>query len=108
MNDQFRSPTLAEDLADGCIKIAQLNKTGIYNISGPDYMSILELVERVADYYGLSKENINEVSSDTLNQKAKRPLKTGFNIQKAIKELAYSPATFEKGLAIVDAQLTKI
>ena len=108
VNDQFRTPTLAEDLADGCVKIAQQSKTGIYNISGDEFMSILELVERVANYFELTKENINVISSLTLNQAAKRPMITGFNIQKAIKDLAYSPVSFEQGLSIVKAQLKEI
>jgi dTDP-4-dehydrorhamnose reductase len=108
VNDQFRTPTLAEDLAEGCVKIAQQSKTGIYNISGDEFMSILELVERVANYFELTKENINVISSLTLNQAAKRPMITGFNIQKAIKDLAYSPVSFEQGLSIVKAQLKEI
>lgn len=39
--------TLAEDLADGCIRIAKRGATGIFNLSGPDGMNILELVQRV-------------------------------------------------------------
>jgi len=44
VNDQFRAPTLAEDLAQGCISTAIKGATGIYHISGKDIMSILEMV----------------------------------------------------------------
>jgi len=40
VDDQFRTPTLAEDLADGCILMVQKKAKGIYNISGKDFMSI--------------------------------------------------------------------
>ena len=60
VDDQFRSPTLAEDLADGCILLVQKKAQGIYNISGKDFMSILQLVHQVADYYGLDKSLINQ------------------------------------------------
>ena len=43
VDDQFRTPTLAEDLAEGCIRIALKKAKGIFNISGKDFMSILEL-----------------------------------------------------------------
>ncbi|HXB42175.1 MAG TPA: SDR family oxidoreductase, partial [Bacteroidia bacterium] len=39
VDDQFRTPTLAEDLADGCILIAEKKVHGVYNISGKDFMS---------------------------------------------------------------------
>lgn len=34
VSDQFRTPTLAEDLAEGCCQVALRKATGIYNISG--------------------------------------------------------------------------
>ena len=55
VDDQFRSPTLAEDLAAGCILIAEKKATGIYHLSGPKTMSILELVYSVADFWKLDK-----------------------------------------------------
>ena len=105
IDDQFRSPTLAEDLADGCILIAEKKATGIYHLSGKDIMSILELVYRVADYYGLDKGCITPIKTATLNQKAKRPPKTGFILDKAINDLGYSPHSFEEGLAVITEQL---
>jgi dTDP-4-dehydrorhamnose reductase len=105
VNDQFRTPTLAEDLADGCILIADKGATGIFNISGKDFMSIYDIVVQVADYFKLDKNLINPISSSSLNQPAKRPPKTGFILDKAMKELGYNPHTFEEGLAIVAQQL---
>lgn len=105
VDDQFRSPTLAEDLADGCILIADKKAKGIYHLSGPKTLSILELVYAVAGYWNLDKSLITPSKSDTLNQAAKRPPRTGFDISKARKELGYNPHSFEDGLKILDAQL---
>lgn len=107
IDDQFRSPTLAEDLAQACRLALEKNAFGIFNVSGKDIMSIFEMVERMADFYKCDKSNINKVSSDTLNQKAKRPPKTGFVLDKAIKELGYQPHSFEQGLQILENQLIK-
>lgn len=107
VDDQFRMPTLAEDLAEGCLLAATKHASGIFNISGKDFMSIIELVKRVAAFYGFSDACINPVSSSTLNQPAKRPPKTGFVLTKAMNELGYEPHSFEKGLAIVEEQLKK-
>jgi len=105
VDDQFRTPTLAEDLAMGCFLAEDKSAEGIFNISGPDFMSIYELVERVADYYGLSKENLNRSDSNSLNQPAKRPPITGFVLEKAKNELGYEPHTFEQGLELISEQI---
>ena len=105
VDDQFRAPTLAVDLAKGCTLIADKQAKGVYHLSGKDLMSILELVNRVADFFKLDKSSISAIKSITLNQTAKRPPKTGFVLDKAIQELGYDPVTFEQGLAIVSQEL---
>jgi dTDP-4-dehydrorhamnose reductase len=105
VDDQWRMPTLAEDLADGCIRIAKRGATGIFHLSGPDGMSILELVHRVGAFFRLDTSVVTPVKSDTLGQPAKRPPKTGFVIEKARRELGYAPKGFEEGLQVVAEQL---
>ena len=105
VNDQWRMPTLAEDLAEACLLAIEKKANGIYHISGKDYMSIADLVRKVADYWGLDKTCINEIGSASLNQTARRPVKTGFVLDKAIKDLGYNPHSFEEGLKILDQQM---
>lgn len=105
VNDQWRTPTLAEDLAEACLLAVENNAQGVYHISGKDYMSIADLVRKVADYWLLDQSLILEISSASLNQKAKRPAKTGFVLDKAIEDLKYNPHSFEEGLKIVDEQM---
>ncbi len=105
VDDQWRMPTLAEDLADGCIRIAKRGATGIFNLSGSDGMSILELVQRVGAYFHLDTSVVTPVKSDSLGQPAKRPPRTGFVLDKARRELGYSPRGFEEGLAVLKKQL---
>lgn len=108
VDDQFRSPTLAEDLADACISAADKKAKGIFHVSGKDIMSILELVYRVADFWNLDKSIVKPIKSDTLNQAAKRPPRTGFILDKAYRELDYKPHSFEDGLKILNEQLKKV
>ena len=108
VNDQWRMPTLAEDLAACCLLAVKKNASGVFNASGKDLMSILEIVERVADHYGLNKSLIKAISAESLNQVAKRPKKTGFILDKAIVELGYSPHSFEEGMAFMDKQLKSL
>lgn len=108
VDDQFRTPTLAEDLADGCILIAEKRATGIYNISGKDFYSILELARVVADYYGLDKSLIKPSKSADIKQPAKRPPITGFIIDKAKRDLGYNPHSFTEGIKILEEQIKLI
>ena len=105
IDDQFRSPTLAEDLADACILSFKKKKFGVYNASGKDIMSIYEMVERIAKHYNYSTDNLNRISTVRLNQKAGRPPKTGFILDKSVRELGYNPHSFEECLEIIDKQL---
>lgn len=105
VNDQWRMPTLAEDLADCCLLAVAKDARGVYNASGKDMMSVSELVERVADFWHLDKSLITQISSEDLKQTAKRPVRTGFILDKTISDLGYKPRSFEEGLAIVDEQL---
>ncbi len=105
ISDQFRSPTLAEDLANACISAAQKRAKGIYHICGLELMSILDIVYTVADYFKLDRKYIHPVTSAELNQAAKRPMRTGFIIDKAMRDLEYRPHTFKEGLEIVEEQL---
>ncbi len=105
VNDQWRMPTLAEDLAMACILAVKKEATGVFNTSGKDMMSILEIVERVADFYGLDKSLIKPISAESLNQIARRPKRTGFVLDKAINELGYQPRSFEEGMQILEQQL---
>ena len=105
VDDQFRTPTLAEDLADGCILIAEKRAKGIYNISGKEFYSILELAQAVADYYHLDKSLINPSRSADIKQPAKRPPITGFIIDKAKSDLGYNPHSFIEGIQILEDQI---
>lgn len=108
VDDQFRSPTYADDLAKGCLLIAEKEKNGIYHLSGKESMSILELVYRVADFYGLDKSTISPVKSESLNQAAKRPPVTGFVLDKANKELGYYPLSFNDGLKLLTKEIEEL
>lgn len=100
VDDQFRAPTWADDLAWGCIRICELNEKGIFHLCGPETFSIYDIVKKVAEFYGYDTKNINRISSTTLNQPAKRPAITGFDLSKARKKLNYNPKTIEETLSL--------
>ncbi|MCP9746955.1 SDR family oxidoreductase [Lacihabitans sp. CS3-21] len=107
VNDQWRTPTLAEDLADGCILIAQKEAEGIFNISGKDLLNPFQMAIMTADYFNLDKSLITEVDGTKFTQPAKRPAKTGFILDKPIEVLGFNPKTFQEGIAFVAEQIGK-
>ena len=52
----------------------------------------------VAKHLNLDVSLIEKVAEKDFDQPAKRPLKTGFNISKAKRELNYKPVSFDEGL----------
>lgn len=107
VTDQFRTPTLAEDLAMGCWLIAQKEAPGIFNISGSDFLTPYEMAIKTAHFYGLPTDLIQQADSSTFSQPAKRPPRTGFILDKAKRELGYRPRTFDEGIALMSQQIAK-
>lgn len=105
VDDQVRTPTLAEDLAAGCILIAEQKAEGIFNISGSDLLTPYEMAMMTADFFELDKNLILKTDSTRFTQPAKRPMKTGFIIEKARKQLGYAPKTFQAGIGILSKQI---
>lgn len=106
VNDQWRTPTLAEDLAQGCYLAAIKKARGVFNISGKDFMSPFDIAVRTAEFFKLDKALIQATDSTKFKQPARRPMKTGFIIDKAKKELGYEPHSFLEGLEIVSKQIS--
>jgi dTDP-4-dehydrorhamnose reductase len=107
VNDQWRTPTLAEDLAMGCYLAAAKNATGIFHISGEKMMTPYDIAMETARFFKLDQSLIKATDSKTFKQPAARPLKTGFDITKAKTELGYTPHTFTEGLSILAGQIQK-
>ena len=105
VNDQWRTPTLAEDLAMGCYLAATKNARGIYNISGKDFITPFDIAVQTAEYFKLDKSLIVPTDSTQFTQTARRPLKTGFIIDKARNELGYEPHSFAQGIEIFARQI---
>ncbi|MBI1341765.1 MAG: sugar nucleotide-binding protein [Terrimonas sp.] len=98
VNDQWRTPTYVEDLAKGIELVIEKKATGTFHISGNEWLSPYAMACGVADQFGFDKKRIVEVSAGTFSQPGKRPPKTGFVIDKAVRELGFQPISFEEGL----------
>ncbi|MEM9022566.1 MAG: dTDP-4-dehydrorhamnose reductase [Bacteroidota bacterium] len=108
VDDQFRTPTYAEDLAEGILRIAQQRASGVFHLSGKDTMSIVELARTVADHFNLDRSLIQPISSASLQQDARRPPRTGFVLDKARETLGFEPRSFQEGLDALARQLRAV
>ncbi|MFZ5999680.1 MAG: SDR family oxidoreductase [Bacteroidota bacterium] len=108
VNDQWRTPTLAEDLAMGCYLAASKKATGIYHISGEGMMTPYDIAIATADFFKLDKSLIQATDSNQFKQPARRPMKTGFIIDKAKRELGYRSHSFQEGLQLLASQITSV
>ncbi len=106
VNDQWRTPTLAEDLALGCWLAVAQQAQGIFHISGKDLMSPYQMALKTAHFFGLDASLIQEVNASVFHEPDKRPPRTGFILTKAQQQLGYQPHSFDEGLAILAQQLT--
>lgn len=105
VDDQLRSPTLAEDLAIGCYLMAEKRAEGVFNISGKDLLTPFDMAVKTANFFKLDTSTMTRADASSFTQTAKRPPKTGFNIDKAKEELGYAPRTFNEGISILADQM---
>ena len=105
IDDQFRMPTFVDDLAMACLSVVQKKAQGIFNVSSNKLISIYDMAIEIANAFNLDKSYIKRISTGELNQKAKRPAITGFNLEKANKILNLPLVTFEERLQVFKNQL---
>jgi len=105
VTDQFRMPTFAEDLAESCFLAIKNDATGIYNVSSNELLSIYDIAIEVANTFNLDINYIKPISTSSLNLPAKRPPKTGFNLNKSISQLKLSSYSFSERLQIFKNQI---
>ncbi|MBK7630923.1 MAG: dTDP-4-dehydrorhamnose reductase [Ignavibacteriales bacterium] len=105
VDDQINNPTFIDDLVQGINKIVELQKEGIYNIGGSQFLSRFDFTLMIADYFNLDKSLISKIKTEDLNQPARRPLKSGLITIKAQSELGYWPHTIIQALELMRTEL---
>jgi dTDP-4-dehydrorhamnose reductase len=98
-NDQMRTPTYVEDLANALAEMIRKESPGIFHISGNDVLTPYQMAVAAAGQVGLDGRMIIPVTAETFQQPALRPPITGFDLTKAATELSYTPTSFANGLA---------
>lgn len=97
-DDQVRTPTFVKDLAAGISMIISQKATGIFHLSGKDVLTPYGMALATAELLGLDVSLLEKITRADMQQPATRPMKTGFDISKAEKELKFQPVAFRDGL----------
>jgi dTDP-4-dehydrorhamnose reductase len=98
VDDQVRTPTYAGDLAVGIAAVIERRAKGIFHISGAEQMTPYQMACTTAKFLNLDSSLLKKATAKTFSQPAERPLLTGFNIEKAGRELDYNPMNFVEGI----------
>lgn len=105
VDDQFGMPTMVDDLGWGLLKIVDLGKSGMYHISGSEYLSRYEFAVKIANIFGYDENLIMPVKTSDLSQAADRPMNSSFILLKAETDLGIKPLNVTDGLYLLKTQL---
>lgn len=105
VDDQFGMPTMVDDLGWGLLKIVDLGKSGMYHISGSEYLSRYEFAVKLANIFGYDENLIMPVKTSDLSQAADRPMNSSFILLKAETDLGIKPLNVTDGLYLLKTQL---
>ena len=105
VDDQFRMPTLVDDLALACFQAVERKAHGIFNISSNELLSIYEMAVEIARVFKLDTAYIKRIKTSQLNQPARRPERTGFYLDRAHEALGFPFASFGERLQVFKNQL---
>ena len=105
VDDQYRMPTFVDDLAEACLLSIQHDAQGVFHISSSELLSIYEMALEIADTFNLDSSFIKRIPTSQLNQAAKRPPRTGFDLEKSQKILNFPVASFKNRLQVFKNQL---
>lgn len=96
--DQIGSPTYANNMIQAVKELIEADKTGIYHVAGTDVMDRYTFAKNVAEIFELDENLLIPVTTNQLNQKAKRPLKAGMKVDKVQKDVSIRLMSVRNGL----------
>jgi dTDP-4-dehydrorhamnose reductase len=106
-NDQWCNPTLAEFLAEACLRLVQSGRHGTFNVVGRDWLARSELAAALARAMSLDPALVQGVPTAELGQKARRPLKGGLTTDKLSSALGEPPPDLERSLELFSARFRR-
>ena len=107
VNDQYNNPTSADSLALAIYKSIEKNINGVVHWADEELMNRYEFSIRIAKTFGLDESLINPISTNELNQIAKRPLKSGLVSKFLSRKIKIKPLKLDNSLSDIKKRLYK-
>jgi len=101
VNDQYNTPTYVGNCARAVLRICELGLTGVYHVSGREQVNRYNFACAIADVFGLNEKLINVTTTDTLQQRARRPMNSSLRVEKAERALGMRLANVREGLTLL-------
>ena len=107
VTDQYSSPTLADNLAQALLGLAESEKTGTYHTAGRTRLSRYEFALKITRKLGLEEALVAPIATNQLKQIAKRPVDSSLNVEKIQKDLKLKMLTIDEALDQLRDQMTR-
>ena len=98
VDDQWNNPTWTVDLARIISRIMDHEIQGLYHYGGRDLLNRFAFAEMIAETFKLDRTLIEPIDTASLNQLAKRPLKSGLRPEKIEIDLGVEALPLQKAL----------
>jgi dTDP-4-dehydrorhamnose reductase len=99
VDDHYNTPTLADNLAEIAIEVAEKDPRGLYHASGRERISRYEFAKQIAKTYNLNADLIKPAKMRQLTGWiARRPRDSSLNTSKIQKQLKTKPLNITEGL----------
>ncbi len=86
ITDQWTCPTFIDDIAASIIILLDKNRTGIYHVVAPEFLSRYDFAMKVAEVFGLDSKSISPAKTADMNFIALRPLMLNLSVKKLESE----------------------
>lgn len=98
VNDQYSSPTLADNLAEVLLELADSDKTGVYHVAGKTRLSRYEFAMRIAQKLNFDQKLISHIETNQLKQVARRPMDSSLKVEKIERDLGLRMLAIDEAL----------
>lgn len=95
--DWYNNPILVKDLVTATISLNKQQSTGIYHVSGPEYLSRWEWAKKIANTFDYESDAVQGTQSSQHNLPAKRP-NVKMSNKKIVSETDIRIRSVEEGL----------
>ena len=96
--DEWTNPTFVDELAAFILQLCRTDFRGVVHFGGADFLTRLEMVERICAVMGLDFSLVSSTTSAEFGQLAQRPLRAGLTTALARTLCDIVPASFDRNL----------